>query len=127
MLIALVLALLGTSSATTAVADATPAPQVYQTELRPQFEAFGYTGELRLTFNGAYINGTYRPDSGDGLRTVSGGRRGANIWLDIPTLGGIHVVGTMNADGSMRGSAASRGPSATIYIFTAKPAPSPSP
>ncbi|HEY5341883.1 MAG TPA: hypothetical protein VIK27_12715 [Candidatus Aquilonibacter sp.] len=126
MLLALMLALLAPLHAAPIMpTDATPSPQVYRTLIRGRFEAFGYSGVMRLHFSDdGYVNGTYRPDSGGGIGTVRGGHQGKRIWLDIATLGGIHVEATLD-HGVIKGVAAPLGPQATQYVFTATPQPSP--
>lgn len=129
MLLALVLALLAPMHPVHAalVADASPAPQSYRTQLRPRFQAFGYTGELKLIFSSdGYVNGTYRPDTGGRLTMVRGGRQGKHIWFDLPTLGGVHVEATID-DSGITGVGSALGPSNREYIFTATPESSPSP
>ena len=128
MLCALLLAAVHSAIAPSAVSQATPAPQVtYRTYIRPRLESFGYAGELRIAIVNGYVIGTYRPDTGGTLMHVQGGSQGSDIWLDIPTLGGIHIQGRVQSDGSITGPGAPLGPSAKQYVFTAKPDASPSP
>jgi len=128
MLCALLLAVVHSATVAPAIAQATPAPPAaYRTYIRPRFESFGYAGELRITIVNGYVNGTYRPDTGGSLSHVQGGSQGSDIWLDIPTLGGIHIQGRVQSDGSITGLGAPLGPSAKQYVFTAKPEASPSP
>lgn len=117
-----------TSASARAVAQATPAPlQAYHTYIRPRFQSFGYAGELRISIVNGYVNGTYRPDTGGTLTQVHGGSQGSDIWFDIPTLGGIHIQGTIAGDGSITGLGAPLGPEAKQYVFTAEPEASPPP
>jgi len=111
-----------------ALAQATPAPPIaYRTYIHPRFDPFGYAGELRVTIVNGYVIGTYRPDSGGMLTHVQGGSQGSDIWLDIPTLGGIHIQGKVGSDGSITGLGVPLGLSAKQYVFTATPEASPSP
>jgi hypothetical protein len=127
MLIALLAAMIHPGVGTQTVAQATPQVQVYHTQIRGRFEAFGYTGVMRLTFSAnGYVNGTYRPDTGGRLTTVHGGRQGSKIWLDIATLGGIHIEGTLQ-NGVISGYGAPLGPKNKQYAFTATLQSSPSP
>jgi hypothetical protein len=49
MLCALLFAAVHSASAPSAVAQATPSPQIaYRTYIRPRFDSFGYAGELRI-------------------------------------------------------------------------------
>ncbi|HTU71352.1 MAG TPA: hypothetical protein VMF11_13665 [Candidatus Baltobacteraceae bacterium] len=125
MILALLLALVHPAPAL--VAQAAPVVKRYHTEIRPRFQAFGYTGEMQITIQNGYVNGTYRPDTGGRLETVRGGRQGSDIWFDIATLGGVHIAGKMKPDGSIIGYGAPLGPKAGQYVFTATPEASPSP
>lgn len=128
MLLALLLALVH-PALTSTVAQAAPAPavQVYRTYIRPRFESFGYAGEMRITIVNGYVNGTYRPDTGGTLTSVRGGSQGSDIWLDIATLGRVHIQGKIKSDGTITGYGAPSGPSGKQYVFTAKPEASPPP
>jgi len=127
MLLALLLAVVHPAIAG-AVAQATPPPVlVYRTYIRPRFESFGYAGELRITIVNGYVNGTYRPDTGGSLTSVRGGSQGSDIWLDIATLGRIHIQGTLKSDGTISGVGVPLGSSTKQYVFTATPESSPSP
>jgi hypothetical protein len=124
MLCALLFAAVHSASAPSAVAQATPSPQIaYRTYIRPRFDA----GELRIAVVNGYVIGTYRPDTGGTIARVAGGSQGSDIWLDIPTLGGIHIQGSVQSDGSITGLGTPLGPSAKQYVFTAKPEASPPP
>jgi hypothetical protein len=128
MLCALLFAAVHSASAPSAVAQATPSPQIaYRTYIRPRFDSFGYAGELRIAVVNGYVIGTYRPDTGGTIARVAGGSQGSDIWLDIPTLGGIHIQGSVQSDGSITGLGTPLGPSAKQYVFTAKPEASPPP
>lgn len=127
MLLALLLALFHPAQLQAAIADATPAPVAhhYRTLIHPRFSPFGYTGEMQIYFQNGYVTGTYRPDTGRELTAVRGGRQGSQIWFDIATLGGMHIVGTVNADGSITGYGAPAGAKGGQYVFTATPEGSP--
>jgi hypothetical protein len=128
MLLALLLALVHPALASTiAQVPPAPPPQVYRTYIRPRFESFGYAGEMRITISNGYVNGTYRPDTGGTLTPVRGGSQGSDIWLDIATLGRIHIQGKIKSDGTITGYGAPSGPSGKQYVFTAKPESTPPP
>ncbi len=129
MLCALLLAVVHSAAVTPpAVAQATPPTlQPYRTYIHPRFDPFGYAGELRIAIVNGYVIGTYRPDTGGTIANVQGGSQGSDIWLDIPTLGGIHIQGRVRNDGSISGLGSPLGPSAKQYVFTAKPEASPPP
>jgi hypothetical protein len=128
MLCALLLAVVHAASAPSVVAQATPATLTgYRTYIHPRFDPFGYAGELRIAIVNGYVIGTYRADTGGTLTRVLGGSQGPDIWLDIPTLGGIHIQGRVQDDGSITGLGAQLGPSGKQYVFTAKPEVSPPP
>lgn len=100
----------------------TSGPTTYQTYLRPRFQSFGYSGTLTLWISSnGIVHGTYRPDSGSLVPgSVTGGTDGSKIWLDIPTLGGVHIEGKMDKKGVITGL----GPSRTgdhAYVLTATP------
>lgn len=98
----------------------------YQTYLRPRFESFGYAARMTLTVSrDGYVNGTYRPQSGGGIDTVRGGRRGDKIWFDIAAFGGVHVEGAVDDSGAISGLASALGPRSKTYVFTATPESSP--
>ena len=72
-----------------------PVHLVYNTRLIPQYNAGEYDGQLRLTINAeGIVSGTYLPSDG-GRKTVSGGVKGDDIWLDIGFRGNWHVTGTI--------------------------------
>jgi hypothetical protein len=128
MVLALLLAVVHAELAPAVVAQTTPAPQrVYQTYIRPRFQSFGYAGELRIWIVNGYVTGTYRAQTGGTLTQVHGGSQGSDIWLDIATLGGVHIQGKVQSDGSITGLGAPLGPEARQYVFTAEPETSPSP
>ena len=126
MLLALLLALVH-PVLTSTIAQAAPAPLAYRTYIRSRFESFGYAGEMRITISNGYVNGTYQPDTGGTLTPVHGGSQGSDIWLDIATLGRIHIQGKVKSDGTITGYGTSSGLSGAQYVFTAKPEASPSP
>ena len=100
---------------------------VYHTYIRPRFESFGYSAEMRLTIDDqGNVNGTYRTDTGGHLTSVHGSAKGSQIWFDLATLGGVHIEGTIRGDGSIQGYGSQLGPSSKQWVFTATPA-SPSP
>jgi hypothetical protein len=118
MLLALLLAF-GPQPAVVAVT--TQVTTTYQTYLRPRYESYGYSGTLTLRISSdGIVNGTYRPDSGSPFPSaVTGGVDGSKIWLDIPTLGGVHIEGTIK-NGRIDGLGPSRA-SNRNYVFSATP------
>jgi hypothetical protein len=91
---------------------------VFHTYLHPQFDPFGVSGEMRLTIDKGYVNGTYRGDSGGLIRRVLGGVDGKQIWFDYD---GYHIEGTLNADGSISGVGTQLAAGRQTYTFTATP------
>ncbi|HEX3464124.1 MAG TPA: hypothetical protein VHS78_08775 [Candidatus Elarobacter sp.] len=87
----------------------------FPTTLTDRYHAGEYDGLLRLHISpGGIVQGTYQPSDG-GIRSVTGGLDGKNIWLDIG--GGIHalhVTGTFQ-NGVLRTTAALPGPD--LYEF----------
>jgi hypothetical protein len=127
MLLAILLALFHPAQNTTTIAvNDTSVPYVYHTYVRGRFDSFGYGGQMRFRITNGFVNGTYRPDTGGGLAVVSGGTQGSRIWFDIATLGGLHINGTMEADGTIKGLGSSTS-SSKQWVFTATPLPSPAP
>jgi hypothetical protein len=126
MLLAILLALFHPAQITTIAVNDTSVPYVYHTYVRGRYDAFGYGGQMRFTITNGFVTGTYRPDTGGGLATVHGGTQGSRIWFDIATLGGLHINGTMEADGTIKGLGSSTS-SSKQWVFTATPLPSPSP
>jgi hypothetical protein len=126
MFLALILTVLAPMHAPHAmVATNAPDTHVYRTLIRERFEAFGYTGLLRLHFSkDGYVSGTYEPESGGQIGTVRGGHQGKRVWFDLPTLGGIHVEASFDR-GVIKGVATPLGPQAKQYDFTATPRTSP--
>lgn len=95
-------------------------PQVYHTYIRPRYESFGWSGTLTLYIKNGSVTGSYRADDGSLVtKWVTGKSDGTHIWLNIPTLGGLRVDGTIK-NGAIDGYATSLkkpGP----YVFTATP------
>lgn len=107
-----------------AVLPPSPAPIVYRTSIVRRFENIGTTGTLRIWVTGGVVRGIYQPDSGNlAPASVSGGKSGRTVWLDIPTLGGLHVEGTL-VNGAIKGLGTPRFGDAQ-YVFTATPQPTP--
>ena len=120
MLLALLLAIIHPAPITTVAVENTTAPLVFHTYVRGRFQSFGYGGEMRITITDGFVNGSYRPDTGGTRTTVHGGTQGSNIWLDIATLGGLRINGTMDANGTIRGMGSSR-TGGEQWVFTATP------
>ncbi len=100
-------------------------PATYNVYIRPRFEAFGYAGTLTLRFAGnGIINGTYRDANGAIPQSVQGSIKGSTIYLDLPTLGRLHVTGHVEPNGDIDGFGSPlSGSSTTLYIFTASREP----
>jgi hypothetical protein len=65
-----------------------------QTRMFDRYHAGEYDGQLVLTiYPNGIVQGTYRPSDG-GVRTVTGGVDGENIWLDIGQSRPLHWTGT---------------------------------
>jgi hypothetical protein len=121
MLLAMLLTLIHPASVTTVALDATSAtsgPYVYTTYVRGRFDAWGYSGIMRFTITNGFVTGTYRPDTGGSTTTVHGGVDGSRIWFDIATLGGLHINGTRDPSGAIRGMGSSR-TGGKQWVFTA--------
>ena len=102
--------------ASQAASTTTAQPQQYQfeTRLADQFHAGEYDGNLSLTISpNGIVQGFYRPSDG-GIRTVSGGLDGQNIWLEIGMQHPLRVTGTFK-DGVLRTVAQIPGPD--HYVF----------
>jgi hypothetical protein len=91
-------------------------PQHYdiQTRLIDRHHAGEYDGRLVLTiYPNGIVQGTYLPSDG-GIRDVTGGLTGTNIWLDVGSLGQLHLSGTFK-NGVLQTVAAIPGPD--TYTF----------
>jgi hypothetical protein len=108
-------ALLGMPAPAPAQTDA-PAAQHFDTAIKAVYGSeYPITGKLDLQFfPGGHVRGYYHTSYYKLYIEVVGGRDGDYIWLDIgPSSidlgldagpnGKLHVVGTMNPDGSFRG------------------------
>jgi hypothetical protein len=79
---------------TNSVTTGEPVHLQYNTKLIPRFDAGEYDGQLRLTINAeGIVSGTYMPSDG-GIKQVTGGVSGDNIWLDLG-FHGWHITGTI--------------------------------
>lgn len=90
-----------------ATATSTQPVQVkYDTKIGPIMGfAVPWTGALQLTINpDGIIQGYYRPADNNAFVPVTGGRNGDSVWLDIGTMGHMHVSGTFK-DGAITGAA----------------------
>lgn len=103
------------------VTAAQPTRVAYATSLTEQFGSpIPWTGTLQLTVSpDGIINGYYRPSGDANLIEVTGGRTGANLWLDIGTSGDLHVTATMRG-ARMVGTAFSED-SSRLFDFSAVP------
>ena len=87
------LALPLSSQAATTV-SAPPQHYQFQTRMSDRLHAGEYDGQLTLTvYPNGIVQGSYRPSEG-GIRTVTGGLDGKNIWLDIGMDRPLHLTGT---------------------------------
>jgi hypothetical protein len=88
------------SKAATAQATA-PMKMTYTTSLEP-ITGIGapWTGTLNITINpDGIIQGYYHPaDNVMAFIPVTGGRNGDRVWLDIGTMGRLHVDGLLKND-----------------------------
>jgi hypothetical protein len=94
-------------------------PQHYdlQTRITDQHHAGEYDGRLALTiYPNGIVQGTYFPSDG-GVRNVTGGLTGTNIWLDIGSLGQLHLSGTFK-NGVLETIAAIPGPDTYTFEST---------
>jgi hypothetical protein len=97
-----------------------PVRATYQASLQPitQLEA-PWTGTLQLTINpNGIIQGYYHPADQMAFIPVTGGQDGNSVWLDIGTMGRLHVNGTLH-NGTIAGSAVDERTNET-YSFTAR-------
>ncbi len=118
MLFALLLLFASPRHALPAVVAETTPSRSYHTYIRRRYQAFGYAGELTIRVRDGYVHGTYRPESGGRLSTVTGGTDGKHIWFDLATLGGIHVNAAYEGE-RIVGSGVSHG--THTWVFTATP------
>ena len=110
------LAALALPVASQAATTTSAPPQHYdlQTRIIDQHHAGEYDGRLALTiYPNGIVQGTYLPSDG-GVRNVTGGVTGTNIWLDIGSMGQLHVSGTFK-NGVLETIAAIPGPD--TYTF----------
>jgi hypothetical protein len=110
-----------------------PAPVMFQagtfynyqfTVERADGMGFPRTGTMRVRFSSDnIISGNYTYETiGIPNIPVTGGRTGNEFWMDLgsSTLSLLHVSGTIQPDGSLKGYAFSSRRSNPIYNFTAK-------
>jgi hypothetical protein len=91
-------------------------PQRYRLDTRmvSQFEAGEYDGTLTLTvYPNGIVQGTYLPFDGS-YRSVTGGIKGRNIWLDIGENGRLHLTGTFE-HGILNSVVQKPGPDVTTF------------
>lgn len=88
----------------------------------PMPSAGQYTGRMTLHFYAdGTVNGTYREEYQGNVHPVSGGVRGAKIWLSFGMKGTHQLTGTIEKGGIITGSLTNwRGPN--VYAFKAVPA-----
>ena len=92
--------------------------QTYSTTLASPYYPGAFEGTLTLnTAADGSINGFYRPADTGRIGEVTGGTDGKTIWLDLPTLGRIHIDGKVDGP-QITGSTLIYGRS---YNFTATP------
>ncbi len=87
----------------------------------PNMSSGDYTGVMMLQFySSGIINGNYRDDSAGTIVTVTGGFSGSKVWLSIGTKGTRQMNGTIEKDGSIKGTLSNwKGPD--VYAFQALP------
>jgi hypothetical protein len=109
---------LASQAATTTSAQ----PQHYdmQTRMAERFHPGEYDGRLALTiYPNGIVQGTYLPSDG-GVRNVTGGVTGTNIWLEIGSVGGsdqLRLTGTFK-NGVLETVAAIPGPDTYTFEST---------
>ena len=80
------------------IVSATPqtTTQNYATSLRPEYQAGSLEGTLKLTTApDGTISGYYRPADESRQVDVQGGSDGSSIWLNIGTMGQLHIDGKL--------------------------------
>jgi hypothetical protein len=83
-----------------------PIQENYDTSITPIFGfEFPVTGQLQLqVYPNGIVQGYYQPAYDPQFIPVTGGERGNAVWIDIGTMGRIHVDGTVR-DGRIVGTA----------------------
>ncbi len=118
--------------ATAQAADQTA--KMYTTALTQQFGSpYPYSGKLQIQISqDGIVSGYYRPDDNQSFETVTGGRNGDQIWLNIGQSGDLQITGNF-IKGAIVGSAfestvagfSSIGPLSSVqptqFNFIAKP------
>ncbi|HEY0613874.1 MAG TPA: hypothetical protein VGC96_04495 [Candidatus Elarobacter sp.] len=110
------LAALALPAAAPAATSTSAQPQSYtfQTRLAGRYEAGEHQGTLTVTIApDGIVRGYYRPLDG-GIKTVTGGLTGKDIWLDIGDVHPLHVAGTLQ-NGVLRTVASI--PGSDVYEF----------
>jgi hypothetical protein len=101
--------------------NAGPQSCTLESHLAEQYHAGEYDGTLNLTvYPNGIVQGSYRPSDG-GVRTVTGGISGSQIWLEIGMEHPLRLTGTFKG-GVLQTVANIPGPD--IYTFDATVAPS---
>ena len=104
----------------------------YDTALTQQFGSIvPFTGTLDLNIDSSgIVNGYYHPsDSEATFITVTGGRQGDSIWMDIGRKASLRVSGKFDKSGAILGQAIGSHPTndpitgqaTAIFTFTATP------
>jgi hypothetical protein len=120
---AVLVATLALPLASQAASTTGASPQKYtlETRLTDRYHAGEYDGTLNLAvYPSGIVQGTFRPSDG-GVRTVTGGMSGTDIWLDIGWQHPLRLTGTLK-DGVLQAVANIPGPD--TYTFEATIVPS---
>lgn len=69
--------------------------KTYTTALTQQFGSpYPYSGRLQIWISDSgIVSGYYRPADNGSFETVTGGRSGDHIWLNIGQTGDLHITG----------------------------------
>ncbi|MDQ2680767.1 MAG: hypothetical protein M3Y21_07080 [Candidatus Eremiobacteraeota bacterium] len=79
---------------------AQPLSKTYSTSLTEQFGSpYPYSGTLQIQVSDdGIVSGYYRPADSGSFETVTGGRQGDQIWLNIGQSGDLRVTGNFVKD-----------------------------
>jgi len=100
-------ALAGTSSAALASSATTGTSYTtVMTQTLPIPSAGVFPGKLDLKVSSdGIVSGWYQPDYEGSTVSVTGGKQGDQLWLDIGQSGAVRIVATVQKDGSIVGTA----------------------
>ena len=75
-------------------------------QITPLPSAGEFPGRLNLAVSGdGIVSGWYVPDYDGDVQTVTGGKTGHDLWLEIGNRGAFHVNAVVRKDGSIVGTA----------------------